>query len=453
MVSLDANAKPVISSPPSAALALEPLERLHVTDGLLLTAERWKLAHNYHRQRQNVHYQALYQPGIVSGLTVSVIPAPVQFASQYRDQRWLRIHPGIAIDSIGNPIIVPEAIDYRIASEAPLQGTATVYLVLRYVDPDRLQRSEESVTEIVQETFRIDEKISSPNVSEIELCRILIQPGTIQLSHPPDVFSPGINQLDLRYRQSVRYRSFDTVQIGQLKPQSNEEVKVADQFSNLTRSLPHLHSELNASLIEIPALDDTDLLNRCHLLYLAENRLSQLTDRELEALKQFGDQGGVLLCHVSEPGSSLRELHSVHIEIQQALLNLPDGLASQELEAELEHLNDSINEQINQLALPMQTLAQQIGLLWHGSGILDRHHPLRQTPFAFSQFPIVGQTPTYLRNWGGIVLLIGDLIHAWGINDTRSFPRETIRTAQELGINLLYFAWKRKQMTSHLPLS
>ncbi|MEM8715156.1 MAG: hypothetical protein AAGE92_05170, partial [Cyanobacteria bacterium P01_G01_bin.4] len=56
-------------------------ERLRVTDGLLIDRERWQLAHNYHRQRQNLHYQSLQQPGIVCGLGVASIAAPAEIPS------------------------------------------------------------------------------------------------------------------------------------------------------------------------------------------------------------------------------------------------------------------------------------------------------------------------------------------------------------------------------------
>ena len=47
--------------PPS----INSLERLLVRDGLMLNAERWRRSQEYHRQRQNIHYQSLNQPGII----------------------------------------------------------------------------------------------------------------------------------------------------------------------------------------------------------------------------------------------------------------------------------------------------------------------------------------------------------------------------------------------------
>lgn len=152
---------------------IHPLERLNVTDGLLLNAELWQLAHYYHRQRQNIHYQALHQGGIVCGLGVSVITPSGEIKAEFRDRRWLRIQPGIAIDQRGNPIIVSEPIDFHIASVAEKEPL-WVYLVIRYVDPEKLQWK--SPPTIVRETFRLDEKQPLPRnrkLNSVEFVSIL----------------------------------------------------------------------------------------------------------------------------------------------------------------------------------------------------------------------------------------------------------------------------------------
>src|SRR4028119_889265 len=184
---------------------IQPFERLQVQDGLLMNADRWRRAHEYHRQRQNVHYQSLNQPGIVCDLEVRLIPAPDEVSTQYRDGRWVQIQPGIAIDVFGNIIVVPEPIDYRIATEPPTAEPVMVYLVVSYVDPEKLRRKEQR--EFVQETFRIDEKPSPPSDLEVELCRIFLTKETVQLENPTDVFFPQQNALDLRYRTQAKSRS------------------------------------------------------------------------------------------------------------------------------------------------------------------------------------------------------------------------------------------------------
>jgi hypothetical protein len=77
---------------------IKSFERLQAADGLLINAERWRAAHDYHRLRQNAQYQSLNQPGVVCGLGVRDIPAPSQVEARYRDGRWVQIQPGIAIN-------------------------------------------------------------------------------------------------------------------------------------------------------------------------------------------------------------------------------------------------------------------------------------------------------------------------------------------------------------------
>ena len=137
--------------PPS----IKPFDRLQAADGLLINAERWRTAHDYHRHRQNTHYQCLNQPGIVCGLGVRDIPAPSKVQAKYRDGRWVQIQPGIAIDVAGNLIVVNRHYDYPIDLDVASSQPMMVYLVVSYVDPDEIRRSQQSET--ILETYRIDQ--------------------------------------------------------------------------------------------------------------------------------------------------------------------------------------------------------------------------------------------------------------------------------------------------------
>ena len=67
-------------------------------------------------------------------------------------------------------------------------------------------------------------------------------------------------------------------------------------------------------------------------------------------------------------------------------------------------------------------------------------------PFLFAALPVVNGQPIRLLTCGGIILVIGDIASAWGLDSALSLSRITIRTAQELGVNILQFAWKRRQL-------
>ncbi|AFZ24185.1 hypothetical protein Cylst_1937 [Cylindrospermum stagnale PCC 7417] len=383
---------------------IKPLERLQIQDGLLINAERWLRSHNYHRQRQNIHYQSLNQPGIVYGLGVSLIPAPKDIPSQYNDQRWLQIQPGIAIDLVGNPIIVPQAIDFHLAADITEEKPRLIYIVVSYVEPDNLQRKQ--VQEFEPETFRIYENTFPPNAMEVELCRILLQPGLVSLENPKDVFFPELNTLDFRYRQIARSRPSTIVRAAHLQTTQAEEPNSFANLSYLIQSVGSLshnfQGEEQIDQIAFPLKDPTIAINY-DLLFTTGRQPISLDPQELTNLKSYLDAGGVLL--VESPTDAVDRLESI-VDITE------------------------------RLETPLEDLRK-----------LDRNYPMRQQPFLFAALPILNQKPIQILIAGGIVLVIGDLSAAWGLDHNLSLPRETIRSAQELGINILHFAWSRRHMT------
>ena len=379
--------------------AIAPMERQQVRDGLLLTAERWQRAHEYQRKRQNLHYQSINQPGIVCGLGVRVIPAPEEVAAQYRDNRWVQIQPGIAIDLEGNPIIVPHQIDFRIATELKESEPVTVYLVAQYRDPDCLGESPD--LDILQETFRIDERSRPPERSEVELCRVLLRsPQQELLCTPTDVFFPGYGDLDLRYRRQARARPQGLVQIAQI---DSDDEHCSRNFFNLTylmRAVEDIYPSLKGAET-VDRLTWAEDIHPYELLYLTGHRGLSLNNYQLSKLESYLKSGGTLLVDADVKSTEL-------IESVQAI--------AQHLQTPLKSLQEA-----------------------------RRDHPLRIKPFLFSALPMMNETRIQLLSGGGIILAIGNLGGLWGLDEQLQRSRTDIRTAQELGVNILHFAWKRKQ--------
>ncbi|MCW6037851.1 hypothetical protein K4A83_16450 [Spirulina subsalsa FACHB-351] len=429
---------------------IHPLERLNVTDGLLLNAELWQLAHYYHRQRQNIHYQALNQGGIVCGLGLSLIEPGGEIKAEYRDRRWLRIQPGIAIDSRGNPIIVSESLDFHLASVAEKEPL-WVYLVLRYVDPEKLQWKTSPT--IVRETFRLDEKTTLPTDQEVELCRILLQPGNLELSHPVDVFHPGFNQLDLRSRVQVQAKAKGFVRVAYAVQEGTREPQREEQWGELLCALPALYPALvgdpQVTAINL-AQSSLEQLIGYTLLSVKHQQFVKLNEAETQRLKEYVAQGGLIVVDLPAWETVIDELKVIEKDLMEAIADIGDnqGLqdAKNQLIQELEAIQQETSHQINQLKTEAQHLVETFGVNTPNSGQLDRHHPLRRLPFLFSQYPIVSNKPIEFLNWGGIVFIIGNLIQSWGIDEEFAQTRESIRTNHEMGINLLHFAWWRRQM-------
>lgn len=407
----------------------KPLERLHVHDGLMMNAERWRLAHHYHRQRQNVHYQALFQPGIVYGLGAKVIQSPQSSVLRYRsadeqqgERRWLEIQAGLAIDREGNPIIVDASTDrtYRIAINPPTTGRRTVYVVVSYVDPDTLDYQPTKLT--VPERFRFDQKTSPPTEREIELCRIELEPDGIFLRMPEDIFAPDVNEINLLHRVQAQVRSQTYIQLGVLAP---AEADTYENCAYLMRSLSVVYPSFQGSLYPLtpqrsPLLDPTEeAIYTCDLLYADAQALLNLDHPSaIDSLKRYFRTGGMLL--IQTPAADP--------ELEQRTYALLPQLLPSEMTEQTEHSN--------QIPQPWSHLNLSVPL--------SPEHPLRTQPFVFTRPPILNEQAMQIATDGGVIWVRGDLSRAWGIRG--DYSRSDIRTAQEFGINLLYYAWHRRHL-------
>ncbi|MDX2097623.1 MAG: hypothetical protein SFW36_07585 [Leptolyngbyaceae cyanobacterium bins.59] len=417
---------------------LEVFERLQARDGLSINAERWHQAHSYHRRRQNFHYQALYQPGIVYGLGV----API---SDQPDGRLLQIQPGVAIDIEGNPIVLKQPEEFRLASEPGEGQTLLVYLAVSYVDPDTLRQSPH--TELVQETFRIVEKLHlAPQ--DVEICRILLQAGATQIHVPPNPFFPGFNQLDLRGRTYPQPYPALQLKVGQILRDGTPDPEATRGVTGLLRSLPALSPFLQADpAVQTVGVRDLyrDISLDCQLLSISYGLWQNLPGPAWDSLKRYMAAGGVLLLVVDFHEARLNDLLMLERELEAGLVDAekdPEIFEQigeplkQEIEANQQAIIHSLAELEQQVAIG----ATRLGLPLTASGDLEPDHPLRCQPFRFSQFPKCPDYPIVLKNWGGLVFMVGDLSRCWGADPAQNLSREEVRSAQEWGVNLLHFA-------------
>ncbi len=378
---------------------IHPFERLNAIDGLLINADRWRKVQQYHRQRQNFHYQALHQPGIVCGLGVKLITPNSPVPEVYKDGRGIQVQPGIAIDLKGNPIIVPQPQNLHI-DKRPQQDSFTVYVVVDYRDPDDLEVS--STEEMLQEKFRLDVKVRPPNDLEIEICRIIFPANRdIQVTLAEDILRPGYNNIDFRHRQLATIRPQETINIAQLR---HGDRAYGENFANLdyllkatTGLYPQLQGNQSVELVEVsdPKLKQYDLL------YLTGQNSSIEDPREIAILQQYLATGGVLLI---------------------------DGLIGA--------------NQFNQSALE---LTKKLG---YSLKPLSKTNSLRRQPFLFAALPQgLNNQPLQMVCDRGVIMVYENLASLWGLDEQLSLSREQIRSAQELGINIFHYACQRRYFT------
>jgi len=447
---------------------LQAFERLQITDGLLMTADLWQRAHGYHRQRQNFVYQALHHAAVVYGLGVVAIEPPEQVQSAYRDGRWVEIQPGVAIDGEGNPIVVAQAETFRLESEPSPGEQLRVYLTVSYVDPDELTPGLGDRVSI-KERFRIVEKMTL-EPRDVELCRICLEGQDIILRPAANVFEPGINEIDLLHRPMTQLRPEGMVRLVQLTDQSEADSAITRQLRYLIKAMhglyPSLGGQEETGAIAPEETRPEDLaddeaaksstaptlpLSGYDVIYAPWNSLQRCNLTTYEQLAEALHNGSLLLVSASPDEVGIAELYHLQAELQLALDNTGanDDLTSlrSSIEAELNAFNHDIDSRIQELIQSLQAIATMLHHPLQGDGTVNALHPLRLEPFLFSQLPTVEGCPLTMRLWGPILLVIGDLARQWGPDETLSHSRETIRSAQELGINLLHFAWRQRHLT------
>ena len=380
-------------------LIASPFARLNAVDGLLINAERWLKVQEYHRQRQNFHYQALHKPGIVCGLGVKLITSDSPVPKDYKDGRGIQIQPGIAIDLQGNPIIVPQPQNLLI-NKPPQKDSFTVYVVADYRDPNDLAVT--SNQEMLQEKFRLDVKVRPPNDLEIEICRIVFPANKeLKITLAQDILRPGYNNLDFRYRQLATIKPQETIKIAQLRHRDRACTQNFANLDYLLRATDGLYPQLQRSQsVALLAVSDPKL-KEYDLLYLTGQNSTIEDPREIATLQQYLATGGVLLI---------------------------DGLL------------DANN--FNQSALE---LTKKLG---YSVKPLSKTHDLRRQPFLFSALPrsLSNQALQILCD-RGVVMVYGNLASLWGLDEQLSLSREQIRSGQELGINILHYGAKRRCFT------
>ncbi len=213
--------------------------------------------------------------------------------------------------------------------------------------------------------------------------------------------SSGYNNIDLRYRRQAQMRPQALVCMAQATHSDPECARNFFSLSYLLQAVEPLYPSLRGA-DEPGQVALSENIQDYDLLYLTGGQAISLNSLEFESLKNYLNLGGVLFVDAPTNANAL-------IESTQAL--------AQQLESPLRPLEE-----------------------------LQRSHPLRTKPFLFAALPMVNQQQIKLLIGGGIILAIGDLATAWGLDRDLSLPRLTIRTAQELGINILHYAWKRRQL-------
>ncbi len=397
------------------------LKRVNPFQGLVIDADTWQDAHNYHRDQQRLHVLAFHDTGIVSGLEVTAGNPP---------DYSVIIGSGMAIDPEGNVIIVPQDQRYRLQTP---NEKSVIYLIIQFreIPAEPFQPPEGGQPTRILEAYRIQEREFLPSEPYVELSRIDFDPAQPAIKTASHAAKPALNEIDLRFRKNAKQTaSAGATTVPAAVPAAAVPVPPPAAPPSVSREtvfvghvvlgeaagdmhlggFKNLIKEFNRRSSYVVVVEDQVNMNRSlkrySLLYFTGSGSFELTVEQHAALKAFIQSGGVILgdgCSRSIEGNESRGAREF-------------GLA------------------FNRLAGKLDCKLE----------IVKRDHPLLAADFVFSEVP-AGCEPAILLEGGNMICNSSDYGCAWaGGYEKKPLPREAIRSATEIGCNIISYALRTK---------
>ena len=160
---------------------------------MAVTSEVWEEAHEYHRQSQGCHALFSHGPGILAGLEVIASDPP---------DTSVYILPGLAIDPVGQTIVLPQPVAYDIGHE--MEGL--LYLLLSYGESQPRTdngSSAEGNPLYIHTEFSIFARAALPSTPWVELARFERSSREATFLNAQNPAQPGPDEIDLRFRREV----------------------------------------------------------------------------------------------------------------------------------------------------------------------------------------------------------------------------------------------------------
>jgi hypothetical protein len=380
------------------------LKTVNPFQGLVIDADTWRDAHNYHHDHQRLHILMFHGTGIVQGLNVSASnPADIS----------INISPGVAIDEEGNVIIVGQIQRYRIQT----RDKGVIYLIIQFreVPGEPYQQPNNQPTRIL-EAYRIEERDKLPNEPCLELARIDFDPADATIRDPANPAVPRKNEINANFRNEIKKGVIVQPKIEYLQPQPSrpsaekivlghsvlgkgqKDIHVAG-LRNLVREF-NRQGTLAVELHENISLDGD--IAQYSLIYLVGNGSFQLTTKQQTSLSNYLQAGRMIL------GEGCSE-----------------GL-------------DNQSRGLREFGLSYNQLASQIKCKLE---IVQRGHPLLSSAHVFSEVPPGAESGTMLLEGSSMVYSGCDYGCAWiGGHQEKPLSRDIIRNAFEIGDNLISYA-------------
>jgi Domain of unknown function (DUF4159) len=424
--------------------------RVNPHPGMMIDADVWRDAHDYHRDQLGLHHLALHGWGIIEGLEVSVVEGV---------ENTLRIEAGYGIDPAGRFVIVPRSQNYQVTA----REKQTVFLILQFRDV--LADPVGSAPTRVVEAYRIQERDRLPEEPYIELGRLDFDPraGTVKAAR--DAEKPGRNELDLRARPAVGSVA-PTPRVMAAPGDNGSADGLAPRIDSLSEQLGSVKQQVEVLTTEVtaarqtalqPGSDDTSGGERLDSLAA---QVQQLAGR----LDSLGSQPGSEAPAVHEassasPGLSYDQVASVVADQvaglgqrldaaarQSEALAQQIGTAQQREEADVQGLGvrlDDLRREIDSLGLQLQAVSRQVDAQPAARTVVTAvpvpaaSQPVQADRPVLRMAPGEHNTPGWDAHRDGLRYLAREISAA---TDVTSQVGDPVRVRDASGVQLLYLS-------------
>lgn len=364
-----------------------PLKRISARDGMAVTARVWREAHDYHRLQAQFHALVSHGPGIVVGLEVIASDPP---------DSAVYILPGIAVDSAGQTIALPEPTAYDFG-----EWRGTLHLLLTYAEsPPRADQARDDGPEYIHAEFSVEATPDLPDAPYVELARIRRSSRTAAIVDPADSTRPAANEIDLRFRREVGIQGPEAAVLGVCYAGDASDSNQGHGLSQLALELRHAGKRVWVD--DGVALDER--LADYALVYMVAAGKFELDREEMTAVYNYLQQGGTLLFENCRAAGDDEGADAAFVDLLASM-----GIELAEIEA--------------------------------GQRLLREPHLFTAAPPGYE----TEDKPQVLTG-GGVIFSTADYGCLWdGSRRGGAASREEIRTALEWGENILFDALARRR--------
>jgi hypothetical protein len=381
-------------------------KRINPFPGLAIDADTWRDAHNYSRDQLRLHNLMFHEVGIIEGLAVT---------SNEPQDLSVNIHPGIAIDSDGNTIIVQNMYHYQIQN----QDKGTIYLIIQFREilEGPYQPPEGGQPTRILDGYRIQERDNLPDEPHLELARIDLDTTAGKIRNAEDKSQPGKNEINLNFRkEAIKPSSQSTTErVMAILPEiisPSKRIVIGYAVTNGSENNMHIHGLRNLTRElemrynwEVELEENVTLHNNIEqisLLYMTGGKDFKLSEDQQSSLKGFMNSNGVLLAE---------DCSEVTIKNSNSKKHGP-----------------VYNELIHTLQLELKPVS--------------REAPILSNINLFSEIPRGAKFGIFLKS-DNVIYSDNDYGCAWqGGCNGNPLSREAIRSAFEIGANIIEYAYQ-----------